>query len=287
MTDRKLVEVELAKIRTNPYQPRKYFDEEALVSLAESISEVGLIQPVTVRKSGEFYELVAGERRLKACNLAGLESIPAIVVDVDRSEQHVMALVENIQRKDLSSVEEALSLKKILDQTGWAQSELARRLGRSQASVANKLRLLKLEDQVQQKVIEGIMGERTARALVGLAPALQISASKKIIDQGLSAHDAEKLVKRLKEGEPLDSKPSNDEEKAKSSSPEEKLTLSFRGPEGPTGELLHKLAELIDRERKKGVPVIWKVRELAQSELIVEIVVDLKEQFRMKESRDE
>ncbi|EFC90191.1 parB-like partition protein [Dethiosulfovibrio peptidovorans DSM 11002] len=311
MKDSRLAEIELSRIRANPYQPRKHFDEDDILELAESIGEVGLIQPLVVRPSGDFFELIAGERRLRACLVAGLEAVSAIVLEVDSADQQIMALVENIHRKDLSSIEEAGSLKDILDRTGWGQSELARRLGRSQASVANKLRLLKLEEPVQKMVMEGLLGERSARALLRLPPALQIAAAKKVIDRELTSKEVEELVNDLKEGKPLEPKTSlsdephveveigdvgegfletvdeTDEGRLDEDSirrrNSKKKALSFNGPEGPTGELLHQLADLVEKQRKKGIPVVWKVRELAQSELVVEIIVDLKKQLLMED----
>ncbi len=299
MSHRRLAEIEISRIRTNPYQPRKHFDEDHIRELADSIAQVGLIQPILVRPSGDFFEVIAGERRLRACRDLGLEAISAVVVDVDPSEQQVMAMVENIHRKDLSSVEEAWGLRDILERTGWGQSELARRLGRSQASVANKLRLLKLEESVQKMIMEGILVERTARSLVGLSPALQLSAAKMIVERELASKEAEALVASIKDGsfrdDPEGSEPIevceeqlqclDSGSEAEGELPSDGSTrrnrgtrgLSFNGPEGPTGELLHQLASLVEAQRKRGVPVVWKVRELAQSELVVEIVVDLKE----------
>ncbi|SMG21426.1 ParB/RepB/Spo0J family partition protein [Dethiosulfovibrio salsuginis] len=293
MSHRRLAEIEISRIRTNPYQPRKHFDLDQIRDLADSIAQVGLIQPITVRQSGEFFELVAGERRLRACQELELETITAVVVEVESSDQQLMALVENIHREGLSSVEEAIGLKDILENTGWGQSELARRLGRSQASVANKLRLLKLEEPVQKMIMEGLLGERAARALVGLPPALQIGAAKRILDQDLTAREAEALVSDLKEGKPLDPKPTVEVPPAEEEPAEREIDEpinqeakkkkasgpSLSGPEGPTGDLLQLISSLVESQRKKGVPVIWKVKELAQSELVVEIVVNLKEKM--------
>lgn len=304
MSQRRLAEIEISRIRTNPYQPRKHFDQDQIRDLADSIAQIGLIQPITVRPSGDFFELVAGERRFRACQELELETISALVVDVDQSDQQLMALVENIHREGLSSVEEAMGLRDILENTGWGQSELARRLGRSQASVANKLRLLKLEEPVQKMVMEGLLGERAARALVGLPPALQIGAAKRAIDRDLTAKEVEAMVSDLKEGKPLDPKPdslepqsmeegSDREDRPDQPDRDEKVKNgrsqgpSLTGPEGPTGDLLQLLASLVESQRKKGVPVVWKVRELAQSELVVEIVVNLKEKMLMEDNQDE
>lgn len=298
MRQGKLAEIDMSLIRTNPYQPRKNFDEDDIRSLADSIAQVGLIQPILVRQIGDYYEIIAGERRLRACQELGKETITAVVSDVDPGEQQVMAMVENIHRKDLSPVEEAWGMRDILDRTGWGQSELARRLGRSQASVANKLRLLKLEEPIQKMIMEGFLTERAARSLVGLSPNLQVEAANAIIDQELTAKEAEVLAASMKDGlgqsdgipvqpdaESLqDGGPEErpDTQEASSSEPSEESKkpgakgLPFNGPEGPTGDLLHQLASLVESHRKKGVPVMWKVKELAQTELVVEIVVDLK-----------
>ena len=160
-------------ILPNRFQPRKYFDEEEIMQLSESIKEHGVINPVIVRKLGDKYELVAGERRYKANILAGNDDIPAIIMDVNDKESSEIAVVENIQRKDLNAIEEAISYKRILDIGYMTQEQLAQKMGKSQSAIANKIRLLKLSDDVQDALMRKEISERHARSL------LRINSHKK------------------------------------------------------------------------------------------------------------
>ena len=149
----KVVNISNNDILPNRFQPRKYFDEEEILQLSESIKEHGLINPVIVRKLGDKYELVAGERRYKANILAGNDSIPAIIMDINDKESSEIAVVENVQRKDLNAIEEAISYKRILDIGYMTQEQLAQKMGKSQSAIANKIRLLKLSDDVQDALM--------------------------------------------------------------------------------------------------------------------------------------
>lgn len=265
--ERRFADIPVDLIRPNPAQPRQFFDEAELEELAASIAEVGILQPVVLIPSEPGYELVVGERRLRAAKKAGLSSIPAIIMEAAPREQQVMALIENIHRSDLSAIEEAASLRDILESTGWSQTELASRLGRSQSSVANKLRLLKLEEEVQLLVMQRKLGERQARALIPLSGEEQIVMAQTAIKENLLAGEVERRVKEERESSPRFAAPS---------SARKKEPLSFTGPDGPTGEILKDIAELVEKSRKKGIPVVWKVKELAQRELVLELVVDLR-----------
>ncbi len=267
--DYALLSVPLGEIAPNPRQPRKHFDEEALKELADSIRSVGLLQPLAVRFAEGRYELISGERRLRACKLAGMETVPVVVFQADDREQHIMALVENIQRQDLSPVEEAASLAEILERTGESQSALAERLGRSQASVANKLRLLRLEEEVQILVQRRLLGERQARALVGLEREAQILLAHEAVEGRLPAKDVEHRAKDIRKTSEIQRK------KKASPEPKKKSRGSISGPDGPTGDLLQELVSLVERRKSQGMPVILKVRELQQSQLVVEVQVDL------------
>lgn len=262
---RRLAEIPVDLISPNPTQPRRHFDEGELDDLAASISEVGIIQPVVVLAVESGYELVVGERRLRAAKKAGLATIPAIVTEADPGKQQILALVENIHRSNLSAIEEAASLQAIMERSGWTQTELAGKLGRSQSSVANKLRLLKLEEPVQRLVMEGKLGERQARALLSLLPEDQVALASEAAAENMGASEVEQ---RARDRAP---EPSKTRKKRTKKSP-----LSFAGPDGPTGEILRDVAALVEMNRKKGIPVVWKVKELAQRELVVELVVDLK-----------
>ncbi len=164
---KRLVEVNVASIHPNPYQPRATFDEESIAELAQSIQQVGLLQPLLVRKVDDGYELVAGERRLRAVTSLGMEKVACIVQqDIEDESSAMMALIENLQREDLHYLEEAQCYQKLLETYGLTQEELANRLGKSQSSIANKLRLLKLSDEVKAAMTEKRLSERHARALL-------------------------------------------------------------------------------------------------------------------------
>lgn len=191
----KLVKLPAAKIQPNPSQPRKVFQEEELKSLAQSIMENGLLQPVTVRRENGNYYLVAGERRLRACKLAGMKEIPAILADCEPEDSAVLALLENVQRRDLQMFEQAAAIASLLREWNITQEEAARRLGMSQSYLANKVRLLKLSAEEQQEIIANNLTERHARALLRID---DIEVRRKIlhgvIARGLNVSQTETLV---------------------------------------------------------------------------------------------
>ena len=167
--EKAVYQLPIEKVRPNPYQPRKYFNLSALEELAESITAYGILQPVTVRKmGGGYYELVAGERRLRAAEMAGLTTVPAIFVQVSDSDSAVLAFIENIQRQNLSFLEEAEGYRNMMEDYGLTQEELAAKLSKSQSAIANKLRVLKLEDSVKKELMDHHFTERHARALLRL-----------------------------------------------------------------------------------------------------------------------
>ncbi len=195
---KRLVEVNVASIHPNPYQPRATFDEESIAELAQSIQQVGLLQPLLVRKVDEGYELVAGERRLRAVTSLGMEKVACIVQqDIEDESSAMMALIENLQREDLHYLEEAQCYQKLLETYGLTQEELANRLGKSQSSIANKLRLLKLSDEVKAAMTEKRLSERHARALLKLTDDKQrLDAVEKIAEKGLSVKETEQMVEK-------------------------------------------------------------------------------------------
>ena len=194
--DKVVFQLPIDKIRSNPYQPRKYFNRAALEELADSIKTYGVLQPITVRKmSGGFYELVAGERRLRASELAGLETIPAILMQVSDSDSAVMAFIENIQRQNLSFLEEAEGYRNMMEDYGLTQEELAAKLSKSQSSIANKLRVLKLEDSVKKLLLEYHFTERHARALLKLPDEqTRLFALSRMIQEDMNVKKTEELV---------------------------------------------------------------------------------------------
>ena len=167
-TVNRVVLLEIAGIAPSPYQPRRRFGPKALRELADSIRQSGLLQPVTVREAGSGYELIAGERRLMACRLLGMEKIPAIVESFDDQQSAVFGLVENLQRKDLNYFEEAQGIQRLMGLCGLTQQQVADRLGKAQSTVANKLRLLTFSEELRRKMLDAGLTERHARALLRL-----------------------------------------------------------------------------------------------------------------------
>ena len=187
-----------ARIRPNPMQPRKHFDTGGLQELAGSIRQYGVLQPLTVRKAGGAYELVAGERRLRAAKLAGLEEVPCILIDVNMEDASLIALVENLQRRDLDFIEEALGISQLIRMFGMSQEEAARRIGKSQSAVANKLRLLKLPSDVLESLRQNGQTERHGRALLRLPnPVAQRAALEYIVDNGLTVAATDAYIDAL------------------------------------------------------------------------------------------
>jgi len=196
-----IVEIPLAEIRPSPFQPRKRFDDKKLDELAASIRAQGILSPVIVRQIPGGYELVAGERRLRATERAGLERIPAVVREMSNAGMLEVALIENVQREDLNPVEEAEVYRRLIEEFGLTQEEMAARVGKDRASIANTLRLLKLPHPIREDLIEGAMSAGHGRALLGLdGRDLQLTAREAVIRRGLSVRATELLVKRLKNG---------------------------------------------------------------------------------------
>ena len=193
-------EIELAKITVNPNQPRREFDQTALQELADSIAEIGIIQPITLRKlSDDEYQIIAGERRYRASQKAGLKTIPAYIRTADDENMMEMALIENIQRENLNPIEEAIAYKRLLTEFNLKQDEVAERVSKSRTAVTNSMRLLKLNEKVQQMVIDDMISTGHARALLGLNDLeKQYTVAQQIFDEKLSVRDTEKLVKEIK-----------------------------------------------------------------------------------------
>lgn len=197
-------ELLIKNIAANPYQPRCNFDEEKLQELAASIKEFGVVQPVVVRKKGRSYELVAGERRLRAAGLAGLTKVPAIVKDYDDAKMMEIALIENIQRHDLNPIEEAQGLRRLMQEFKLTQEQTAEKVGRSRSAVTNILRLLNLPEQVQKQIINGMLTMGQAKQLLGLPkPEQMCEVAEAIIANGWSSRMTEEVVRKLKEGKKL------------------------------------------------------------------------------------
>lgn len=194
-------EIELSEIDVNPFQPRTHFDEDALTELAESIKKLGIIQPITVRKVNERYQLIAGERRFRASKIAGLTTIPAYVRTADDQGMLEMALVENIQRQDLDAIEIAISYQRLIDECSLTQENLGERVGKKRTTVTNYLRLLKLPVEIQAGIKDRHLSMGHARAIISIDDAaLQLGVFKRIIAEDLSVRQVEAIVKGIQEG---------------------------------------------------------------------------------------
>ncbi len=210
-----IIYVSIDSIRPNPYQPRKQFNKQALDELCESIKQYGVLQPINVRKlSHSTYELVAGERRLRASTMAGLTEIPAIIINVDDNDSAVMALIENLLREDLSYMEEAEGYCNLINEHGFTQEELAHKIGKSQSTIANKIRLLKLSPLVKKILADNNLTERHARALLKLHDEqLQLKVLKLVCERGLNVKKTEELVEKAIEKYSKDSRQRSSDKK--------------------------------------------------------------------------
>ena len=194
---KEILKINVNDIIPNTYQPRRFFDEVALIELSQSIKEHGIIQPLTVRKRGDIYELVAGERRLRAAKLASLGEVPCTLVDITDTQSAQIALLENLQREDLNYIEEAEAYYNLMNDHNFTQEEIASKMGKKQSTVANKLRLLKLSPQVRGLCLENSLTERHARALLSVTDEkLQLKIIEKVIKNGLNVKKTEELINK-------------------------------------------------------------------------------------------
>ena len=191
-----LVELDIDRIQRGKYQPRQVFDQDSLQELADSIRAQGIVQPVVVRPEGTHYELVTGERRWRAAQLAGLQKVPAVIRELDPKSAAAIALVENIQREDLNPLEEAQAFSRLIEEFDLTHQQVADSIGRSRATVSNLLRLLDLAEPVKQQVNKGLLNMGHARALLALVRHDQIEIAKLVVNRGLSVRETEALVKK-------------------------------------------------------------------------------------------
>ena len=201
--DEKVIEgilMDIKKVEPNREQPRKNFDEDALLELSESIKQFGVLQPLLVQDKKGYYEIIAGERRWRAAKLAGLKEVPVIIKDLTEQEVVEIALIENIQRENLNPIEEAIAYKRLLTEFNLKQDEVAERVSKSRTAVTNSMRLLKLNEKVQQMVIDDMLSTGHARALLGIEDQeKQYHTAQKIFDEKLSVRETEKLVKKIQQ----------------------------------------------------------------------------------------
>ena len=207
-----MAEVALSAIEPNPLQPRTMFDDEALQELSASIAQLGVIQPITLKPNGKNrYIIISGERRWRASQLAGLETIPAYIREVDDENLHAMALVENIQRENLNAIEIALGMKRLIEECGLTQEAMAEKVGKKRSTVSNYMRLLSMPSEVQLALKDGIITMGHAKAIGGLEIDLQLKALKKCVKKSLSVRQAEELARKMAETT-TKTKESDDEE---------------------------------------------------------------------------
>lgn len=208
--------VNINKVEPNKEQPRKNFDEDALLELSESIKQFGVLQPLIVQDKDTYYEIIAGERRWRAAKLAGIKEIPIIVKSLTPQERVEISLIENIQREDLNPIEEAIAYKRLLTEFNLKQDEVAERVSKSRTTVTNSMRLLKLDEKVQQMVIDEMLTTGHARALLAIEDQeLQYTVAQKIFDEKLSVRETEKFIKKIIKGDSLNNEQlkEDDEEK--------------------------------------------------------------------------
>ncbi len=208
-----ILEIDINKIEANKNQPRKYFDEGSLLELSESIKNYGMIQPIVVRRINDYYELIAGERRFRAAKIAALKKLPAIIKDFDKSTAFEVALIENIQRKDLNPIEEAESFYKLQTEFGFSQEEIAEKVGKSRSAITNAIRLLNLDSRVLNFVRENKLSGGHAKALLSISDEnMQFELAERVIEEDFSVRETEKIVKSLQQKqntEMIEQKPQN------------------------------------------------------------------------------
>ena len=248
-TGRRVLYLSVDAIRANPDQPRKYFEPEALRELAESIGRYGILQPLTVRRGEDGYELIAGERRLRAAKLAGLREVPCLAVRSDEEESALLSLIENLQRQDLDFIEEAMGISRLLEDWNMSQEQAARLLGKSQSAVANKLRLLKHSEPVLLALREAGLMERHARALLKLpTEESKLAAVKEIVRQGMSVARTEKYVETLLSAR------------------------ADRPSRANVGAFLNNLTQSLQKIQLSGIPAVSERRE-TDSQIVLTITI--------------
>ena len=197
------VTIDINKVEPNREQPRKTFDEDKLLELSESIKKHGIIEPIVVVKRDDYYQIIAGERRWRASKMAELKEVPVRIMDLTEEEIVQISLIENIQREDLNPIEEALAYKRLIDEFGYKQDEVAEIVSKSRTVITNSMRLLKLDEKVQQMVIDGTLSSGHARTILSLNDMdKQYVLAERVMDEGLTVRDLEKEIKRINEGEP-------------------------------------------------------------------------------------
>lgn len=260
----RILMLKLDLVQPNKEQPRKTFDEEKINELAESIKNYGVLQPLLVQKNGGFYEIIAGERRWRAAKAAGLKEIPAVLKEYSKQEAMEISLIENVQRADLNPIEEALGYRQLIDEFGLTQEEIAIRVAKSRVAITNTMRLLKLDEHIQNMLVQGVITSGHARALLSLEDtALQLKAAKEILDKKLSVRETERLVKRLQK--------EASGEKKEEKKPDETLALIYQNLEDRMKSVMGTKVSIHNKDKNKGRIEIEYYSE-AELERIVEMI---------------
>lgn len=260
----RILMLKLDLVQPNKEQPRKTFDEEKINELAESIKNYGVLQPLLVQKNDSFYEIIAGERRWRAAKAAGLKEVPAVLKEYSKQEAMEISLIENVQRADLNPIEEALGYKQLIDEFELTQEEIAVRVAKSRTVITNTMRLLKLDEQIQNMLVQGVITSGHARALLSLEDAqMQLKAAKEILDKKLSVRETERLVKRLQKEASGEKK----EEKKK----DETLALIYQDLEDRMKSVMGTKVSIHNKDKNKGRIEIEYYSE-AELERIVEMI---------------
>lgn len=256
--------VKVSMIEPNKEQPRKDFNEEQLQELAESVKRYGVLQPLLVQKKGAFYEIIAGERRWRAAKLAGLKEVPVVLREYSKQESMEIALIENVQRADLNPIEEAKAYQQLIKEFNLTQEEIAARVAKNRATITNSMRLLKLDEEIQEMLIRGLISSGHGRALLALEDKeMQIRAVKQVLDGNLSVRETERLVKRMLKEETEEEK----EDKKK----DDALALIYQNLEDRMKTIMGTKVSIHNKDKNKGRIEIEYYSE-AELERIVEMI---------------
>ena len=259
--------VKVALVEPNKSQPRKKFNEEQLTELAESIKQHGVIQPLLVQKRDGFYEIIAGERRWRAAKMAGLKEIPVLIREYNPQESMEIALIENVQREDLNPIEEAKAYQRLIQEFGLKQEEIANRVSKSRTAITNTMRLLKLDEAIQEMVIGDVISSGHARALLSLEKKeLQLKAAKMVVDGKLSVRETERLAKRLLREE---------QEKEQPKKQERNINFIYQNLEERMKTVMGTKVTIHNKDKNKGRIEIEYYSE-AELERIVEMIESIR-----------
>ena len=257
--------LKVSMIEPNKEQPRKKFDEDQLKELADSMKQYGVLQPLLVQKKGNFYEIIAGERRWRDAKLAGLKEVPAVIREYDEQQKMEIALIENVQREDLNPIEEAMAYKRLMEEFHLKQEEIADRVSKNRTTITNSMRLLKLAEEVQKMLVEGVLSSGHARALLGLEDKkAQVMMAERILAEGLSVRDVERLVKSF------------GKTKKKKEKESDAVTLAFQHMEEKMKAIMGTKVSINRKDKNKGRIEI-EYYSPAELERIIELIESIRQ----------